>query len=662
MTVEETIFPQDKPGPLPDELEKLMTAPDEPVVVLPDSSEMLPSEAETAPDEAETRSDELETLLYEPEALPDEAEALSDEEESFPGIDTPAILPSRRSTEAHERPWRYFIAGMSLTLLAIALGAVLGYLARPALEPVVSSTTGALTPAESGVPSAATPVVTSSTAQAPAANLVDIIQAGGHSQGSSDAPVIIVEYGDFQCPYCGRHFREVEGRLKEAYVQNNKVRLIYKHYTILGQESVWAALASECAADQNKFWEYHDLVFSRQNGENQGAFNPDNLKAWAGELGLDTAAFNQCFDAQKYLAVVQANTAEAQQLGIRGTPGFFVNGTSVAGAQPFEVFQQTIEAELAKLKSSGDGATPFGNNSTSTGAGTATPTAAGASAAATPPPTEEQWDVQIAQMRGLGFSADGRQLFIAANDGLHVFSDGVWSVPDLPKHDYLGYEVTDDGFYSSGYPDPATNLASPLGLVKSTDGGKTLTKLGFAGESAFNLVGVGYHNHAIYVFNGVPNSKLTLGIHYSLDDGQTWQESALHGLKNSPGRIAVHPTQANIVAIATEGGLLLSSDYGNTFEPVGESGPTIAAAFDPGGTLLFFGYQQLSAYELANKKILPLVTPTLSAQDAIAYIAVSPKKIEEMAFATFLGDLHLSQDGGQTWQQILKAGKGKSGQ
>ncbi|MCQ3975250.1 MAG: glycosyl hydrolase, partial [Anaerolineae bacterium] len=140
----------------------------------------------------------------------------------------------------------------------------------------------------------------------------------------------------------------------------------------------------------------------------------------------------------------------------------------------------------------------------------------------------------------------------------------------------------------------------------------------------------------------------------------TWQESALRGLKNSPARIAVHPTEANRVAIATEGGLLLSSDYGDTFEPVGESGPAIAAAFDPGGALLFFGYQQLSAYELANKKILPLTTPTVSEQDAIAYIAVSPTKLEEMAFATFLGDLHFSQDGGQTWQQLLQAGKGKS--
>lgn len=268
--------------------------------------------------------------------------------------------------------------------------------------------------------------------------------------------------------------------------------------------------------------------------------------------------------------------------------------------------------------------------------------------------------MQIAQMRGLGFSADGRQLVVATNEGFRIFADGTWSVPDLPKHDYLGYEVTDDGFYSSGYPDPAANLASPLGLVKSSDEGKTLTPLVFEGESDFNLVGVGYRNHAIYVFNGVPNSKLTLGIHYSLDDGQTWQESALRGLKNSPARIAVHPTEANRVAIATEGGLLLSSDYGDTFEPVGESGPAIAAAFDPGGALLFFGYQQLSAYELANKKILLLTTPTLSEQDAIAYIAVSPTKLEEMAFATFLGDLHLSQDGGQTWQQLLQAGKGKS--
>lgn len=172
---------------------------------------------------------------------------------------------------------------------------------------------------------------------------------------------------------------------------------------------------------------------------------------------------------------------------------------------------------------------------------------------------------------------------------------------------------------------------------------------------------VGYQNHAIYVFTSIPNSKLTLGIHYSLDDGQTWQESALRGIRSRMAQLAVHPAEANRVALATEEGLFLSSDYGDTFELIDETGPAIAAEFDPSGTLLLFGYSDLSAYDPANKTVLDLPTPALSPEDAIARIAISPAKIDEMAFATFLGDLYLSRDGGQTWQQILTAGKGKSG-
>lgn len=602
MTVEEKIFPQDEPKALPDE----------------------------------------------PEIPLDDPEALSDEPK------TPALTTSSL-VEVQTRPWRYFIAGMGMALLVMALGVALGYLVRPALDQTAFLAASLTPPAQDSLSVATTAVAAPPTVQASANLITDIVQVGGHSKGAVAAPVVMVEYSDFQCPFCTRHVQEVAPRLEEAYLTSGQVRFVYKHLIIKGPDSVSAALAAECAAafGQDKFWEYHDRLFARAG---QVAFTAENLKALAAELQLDTAAFNQCFDSQKYLNVVEANTAEAQQLGIRGTPGFFVNDTPLAGAQPVEVFQQAIETELAEVKSKGYAA-PSPADNANLGASVTTPTAA---STATAEWVADQWNVEISQLRGLGFSADGRQLFVAANDGLRIFAAGQWQVPDLPKHDYLGYSVTDDGFYSSGYPDPAANLVSPLGLVKSTDGGKTLTSLGFEGESAFNLIGVGYQNHAIYVFNGVPNSKLTLGAHYSVNEGQTWQESGLRGMTTRPAQIAVHPTEANIVAIATEGGLLLSSDYGDTFELINENGPAIAAQFNPSGALLYFGYGDLSAYELANQKILPLTTPAISAEDAIAYIAVSPTKIDEIALATYLGDLHLSQDGGQTWQQLLQAGKGKS--
>ncbi len=135
--------------------------------------------------------------------------------------------------------------------------------------------------------------------------------------------------------------------LFEEYVDTGKVKFVYKHMAILGQESVWAAEASECAADQGQFWPYHDLVFSRQAGENQGAFNKDKLLALAVELKLDMAQFGPCLTNDQTLDRVKGDTQEGQQVGVRGTPTFFVNGRAVVGALPLQDFQQVIEQALS---------------------------------------------------------------------------------------------------------------------------------------------------------------------------------------------------------------------------------------------------------------------------------------------------------------------------
>jgi protein-disulfide isomerase len=128
------------------------------------------------------------------------------------------------------------------------------------------------------------------------------------------------------------------------------VRIGYQHFAFLGDESFWAAEASECAADQDKFWEYHDYLFINQNGENQGAFVKDNLKRFAADLGLDTALFNTCLDSGKYAEAIQTQTAASQSLGVRSTPAFVINGQPLVGAQPFDVFQQYIEAQLKVIQ------------------------------------------------------------------------------------------------------------------------------------------------------------------------------------------------------------------------------------------------------------------------------------------------------------------------
>jgi len=135
----------------------------------------------------------------------------------------------------------------------------------------------------------------------------------------------------------------VEPDVRKQYIDTGKVTFVYKHMAILGQESVWAAEASECAADHGKFWEYHDLIFTRQSGENQGAFTKENLLGFAKELNLDMSKFEPCLKNDQTLDRVQADTQEGQQAGVRGTPTFFINGQPIVGAQPFEVFQAAFD-------------------------------------------------------------------------------------------------------------------------------------------------------------------------------------------------------------------------------------------------------------------------------------------------------------------------------
>ena len=126
------------------------------------------------------------------------------------------------------------------------------------------------------------------------------------------------------------------------------MRIGYWHFEFLGNESPWAGEASECAAEQDAFWDYHDYLFENQAGENRGGFEKENLKRFAEELDLDSNAFNECLDSGKFADLVIAETKTAQQIGVQSTPSFLINGQPVIGAQPFEAFQKLIDALLTQ--------------------------------------------------------------------------------------------------------------------------------------------------------------------------------------------------------------------------------------------------------------------------------------------------------------------------
>lgn len=174
--------------------------------------------------------------------------------------------------------------------------------------------------------------------------LLEALERGpGPTKGSPDAPATIVEFSDFQCTYCRKFWKETLPRIEDKYIRSGKVRFVYRHLAILGPPSVQAAIASECAHEQERFWPYHDRLFS-----NAGlfAFTVGNLKRYAEELRLDASRFNACLDAERPRKKVEQETIIGRMIGMNGTPGFLINGGRLIGAQPFEVFEEIIEDML----------------------------------------------------------------------------------------------------------------------------------------------------------------------------------------------------------------------------------------------------------------------------------------------------------------------------
>lgn len=287
---------------------------------------MVTTKRKATPDETKSVKPRIKRLSVKKRTLEPEAEKPV-EPQAVERKDQPALVINVQS-------WATPILGLVMLLIGLAGG----YLLRPLILGQVSNTVSIATPA--------TIIPTTDPAVASQKLMESVLPKVRHFRGDPDAPVTMIEFGDFQCPFCGRFFVQTEPQINQAYIESGKVRFGYFNFAFLGPESTWSAEAAECAADQDKFWEYHDKLYNSQSGENQGAFSKDNLKAFAEELGLDTQAFNECLDSGKYTSLVQQDTQFSSSMGVRSTPTFVINGQAVIGAQPFEIFQQVIDSLL----------------------------------------------------------------------------------------------------------------------------------------------------------------------------------------------------------------------------------------------------------------------------------------------------------------------------
>jgi protein-disulfide isomerase len=183
-------------------------------------------------------------------------------------------------------------------------------------------------------------------AEQPTAGAKTISTEGRPVKGDAKAKVTIVEYSDFQCPYCQRFNADSMKQVMTEYVATGKVKVVFKHFPLPFHENAQkAAEATECAFAQGKFWEMHDKIFD--TGTAGGDISVTGLKQMAAALKLDTAKFNTCLDSGEKAAVVAQNAQEGQNDGVSGTPTSFINGKEVVGAQPYSAVKAAIEAALA---------------------------------------------------------------------------------------------------------------------------------------------------------------------------------------------------------------------------------------------------------------------------------------------------------------------------
>jgi protein-disulfide isomerase len=193
--------------------------------------------------------------------------------------------------------------------------------------------------------------------QAPPAQALSRVSVGdGPSLGTPDAPVTIIEFSDYQCPFCGRFFKQTFAALKAQYIDTGKVRYVFRDFPLdkLHPQARKAAEAAHCAGEQGKYWEMHDTLFT-----NQAALKVENLQAFARDLGVEVDAFNACLDQGQYANAVNQHQAAGAAVGITGTPAFFIGKTSsdgtieatlIKGAYPLTAFRQAIDRLLEQEK------------------------------------------------------------------------------------------------------------------------------------------------------------------------------------------------------------------------------------------------------------------------------------------------------------------------
>ncbi|QGQ44470.1 F510_1955 family glycosylhydrolase [Metabacillus sediminilitoris] len=275
---------------------------------------------------------------------------------------------------------------------------------------------------------------------------------------------------------------------------------------------------------------------------------------------------------------------------------------------------------------------------------------------------EELKDIKIEHIHGMGYAGNNNDLYFAIHDGLVRLSHNKWYKTSENNHDYMGFQAIDEGFYSSGHPEQGSNLKNPLGLIKSSDAGRSFKKLAFYGETDFHYLAAGYTSHTIYVINEMQNTELETGLYYTDDEGENWIKSDMKGVSfNSIGNIATHPTKSNMIGISTDNGLFISDDFGSQFKLISNSNPVTTLQFDE-NSIYYFSLNEndstLIKKDLATQKEVNLSIPSEINQDnPVMLIASNPKNRDEITVITYKNDIYQTIDNGTSWKSLMTDGE-----
>lgn len=269
-------------------------------------------------------------------------------------------------------------------------------------------------------------------------------------------------------------------------------------------------------------------------------------------------------------------------------------------------------------------------------------------------------DTILQHLHGLAFTPDGKGLMAPGQVGLMLYRNGRWRKLPGPAHDFKGLSLAKSAIYTSGRPAPGSHLLTPLGLVKSADGGATWLQLGLSGESNFQLIAAGYRSNIVYVANTEINSRMQhRAVYYTRDEGKSWNPTNAAALSRLTTSIAAHPSHAGTVAIGTADGVYLSRNFGAVFQRVGPNTAVSALAFDFDGKHLYVARGDAGALERMSLDVpgeTNIFLPSLEG-DFVTYVAQNPARPSELAIATRRRHVFLTTGADRNWKQIARDGQ-----